>query len=53
MVPRFKMRPGPLPLKERALLFRLASSRFKVEATKPPTLICEPLPNKMPFGLTR
>src|SRR3954470_13735249 len=42
-----------VPLNEKRPAMKSASLMDRVEATRPPTLTDAPLPNRMPFGLTR
>src|SRR5580704_815575 len=47
------MLPAPLPSKLRLLPLAPESLTSSVEATKPPTFTCEPLPKRIPFGLIK
>ena len=53
MLPKLATLPMPRPLKLRLLLSKLVSLKSKDEATKAPTLICAPWPNKTPLGLIK
>ena len=51
MLPRFTAPAVLLPLKLLRALPMEVSSGFRVEANKPPTLICASLPKRTPLGL--
>ena len=52
-MPRLMTAPLPAPVKTWFPDIKLASLMLIVDATRPPTLTDEPLPNKMPLGFSR